>query len=128
MVRPETHCPHTIRSAFSGRQGPRALSASACLTVTKAPEDVLRFTPRQRLRTILHPNCEVSNTATMFKATRALSMQPTRMLAMQPTRMAAMQPTRMMAMRQSPQLMMRQTMGLRNPVPVCLAAFHLLGT
>ncbi|KAH6870034.1 hypothetical protein BKA58DRAFT_401615 [Alternaria rosae] len=53
----------------------------------------------------------------MFKATRALSMQPTRMMAMQPTRMAAMQPTRMMAMRQSPQLFMRQTMGLRNPVP-----------
>lgn len=42
MVRPETHCPHTIRSAFSGRQGPRALSASACLTVTKAREDDLR--------------------------------------------------------------------------------------
>ena len=46
----------------------------------------------------------------MFKATRALSMQPTRMMAMQPTRM--------MAMRQSPQLFMRQTMALRKPVPV----------
>jgi hypothetical protein len=45
----------------------------------------------------------------MFKATRALSMQPTRMMAMQPTRM--------MAMRQSPQLFMRQTMALRKPVP-----------
>ncbi|RYN21350.1 hypothetical protein AA0121_g10787 [Alternaria tenuissima] len=45
----------------------------------------------------------------MFKATRALSMQPTRMMAMQPTRMAAMRP--------SPQLFMRQTMRMRNPVP-----------
>ncbi|KAF5853823.1 hypothetical protein GGP41_006612 [Bipolaris sorokiniana] len=53
----------------------------------------------------------------MFKATRALSMQPTRMMAMQPSRMMAMQTTRMMAMRQSPQLFVRQTMALRSPVP-----------
>ncbi|CAA9960239.1 hypothetical protein P3342_005675 [Pyrenophora teres f. teres] len=45
----------------------------------------------------------------MFKATRALSMQPTRMMAMQPTRF--------MAMRQSPQLFMRQTLQMRKPVP-----------
>ncbi|EDU49073.1 B12D domain containing protein [Pyrenophora tritici-repentis] len=45
----------------------------------------------------------------MFKATRALSMQPTRMMAMQPTRF--------MAMRQSPQLFMRQTLQMRRPVP-----------
>ena len=55
----------------------------------------------------------------MFKATRALSMQPTRMMAMQPTRM--------MAMRQSPQLFMRQTMALRKPVPVSPLASLELG-
>ncbi|KAF1916745.1 hypothetical protein BDU57DRAFT_517012 [Ampelomyces quisqualis] len=45
----------------------------------------------------------------MFKATRALAMQPTRMMMMRPTQQ--------MFMRASPQLFMRETLRLRSPVP-----------
>ncbi|KAH8730521.1 hypothetical protein GQ44DRAFT_768280 [Phaeosphaeriaceae sp. PMI808] len=45
----------------------------------------------------------------MFKASRALAMQPTRMMLMRPSQQ--------MFMRASPQLFMRQTMRVRSPVP-----------
>jgi hypothetical protein len=103
---------------FPGEPGPRALSICVPHSDESQRDDF--DPPRRRLLSTFHPNCKDSTTATMFKATRALSMQPTRMMAMQPTRM--------MAMRQSPQLFMRQTMRMRNPVPVCLAEFSPLAT
>jgi hypothetical protein len=94
------------------RTGAKPQPGSSASSRLCACDDRSTSTAIRQLST-LDSNCEDTNTANMFKATRALSMQPTRMLAMQPTRM--------MAMRQSPQLFMRQTMRMRNPVPVRLS-------